>query len=117
MINRIERTPLPEGRVGGGRLVAGLPHAPEGATTAVNPLLEDGAGLAEGEGSGVVSGASPLEGSTTSGRLESASVTEGVSEAGRLAMSHPALESPGMGGRILLSAVSSRPYMISLRRS
>ena len=107
VINRIERIPLPEGRMGGGRLVAGLPNAPEGATTAVNPLLEDGTGLAEGEGSGAVSGTSSLEGGTTSGRLESASVTEGVSEAGRLTMSSPALESPGMGGRILLGGLLS----------
>ena len=107
VISRIERIPLPEGRIGGGRLVVGLPNALEGVTTVVNPLLEDGTGLAEGEGSRAVSGTSSLEGGTTSGRLESASVTEGVSEAGRLTMSGPALEFLGMGGRILLSGLLS----------
>ena len=71
----------------------------------MNPLLEDGPGLAEGGGSGAVSGTSSLEGGSTSGRLESASVAEGAIEAGRLTMSHPALESPGMDGRVLLSGL------------
>ena len=116
VINRIERVPLPEGRVGGDKPVAELHNAPEGAATSVNPLLGDGPGPAEGVGSGASSGASSLEEGTTSGRLESATVAEGANEAGRFTTTDPALESPGMSGKVLLSGLFYL-CVISLHRS
>ena len=53
VINRVERVPLPEGRMDGGRLVAELPDAPEGATTAVNPCSRTALGWPRAGGVGL----------------------------------------------------------------